>query len=336
MRVGHFESVIVMKSFRLSSPRLLWALLFCVAGGFPAQAQSWPTRPITIVISFGAGGAGDLIARPFAEYASRELGQPVIIENRPGGGGIIGAIGVAKAAPDGYTLLVQASGPMILRPILDPAVGFNALKDFSPIVLFGGYPNVVLAGAQFAPRTMKETIVWAKQNPGRLTIGHPGLGTVGHLAGVLLANKAGITANFIAYRDNLQMMPDLLGGRIDIGVVAYTAQLKAARVMAVMSPDPVEFLPGVPTMRDAGLAGVYASTWFALFGPANLPPEIVAKINAVANAFLNSDDGRKRMALIGLQTVGGSAKQLAAKMAEDTILWSKVIKDANIKLDGKH
>jgi tripartite-type tricarboxylate transporter receptor subunit TctC len=323
-----------MKLIRVVLAAMLTSGLFCVLSGCSISAEIWPTRPIVIVIGFGAAGAGDLIARPFAEYAARELGQPVIIENRPGGGGIIGAIGVAKAPPDGYTLLVQASGPMILRPILDPAVGFDPVKDFSPIALWGGYPNVVLAGAQ-APQTMQEVIDWAKKNPGHLSIGHPGLGTVGHLAGVLLANKAGIKANFIAYRDNVQMVPDLLGGRIDIGVVAYTAQLKAARVMAVMSPDPVEFLPGVPTMREAGLPGVYASTWFALYGPANMPPEIVVRLNALANAFLRSDDGRKRMTTIGLQAVGGSPEQLAAKMVDDTILWSKVIKDADIKLDDK-
>jgi tripartite-type tricarboxylate transporter receptor subunit TctC len=157
---------------------------------------------------------------------------------------------------------------------------------------------------------------------------------VGHLAAVLLASKAGISGNYIAYRDNAQMLPDLLGGRIDIGVVAYTSQQKAAHILAVMTPQRVEFLPDVPSMREAGFPGVYASTWFALFGPPNLPPEIVAKLNAAANSFLRSDDGRKRLNLVGFQTLGGSPEQLTKTMAEDKVLWSKVIKDANIRLNN--
>jgi tripartite-type tricarboxylate transporter receptor subunit TctC len=229
---------------------------------------------------------------------------------------------------------LQASGPMVLRPIMDPSVGFDPMKDFSPIALLGGAPNVVLGGAQFSARSVQDVVDWAKKNPGLLTIGHPGLGTVGHLAAVLLASKAGISGNYIAYRDNAQMMPDLLGGRIDIGVVAYTSQQKAARILAVMTSQRVDLLPDVPSMREAGFPGVYASTWFALFGPPNLPPEIVAKLNAAANSFLRSDDGRKRLNLVGFQTLGGSPEQLTKTMAEDKVLWSKVIKDANIRLNN--
>ena len=158
---------------------------------------------------------------------------------------------------------------------------------------------------------------------------------MGHLAALLLASNAGITGNYIAYRGNAQMLPDLLGGQIDIGVVAYISQLKAARILSVMTAEPVEFLPGVPTIRKAGFPGVYASTRFALFGPPNLPPDIVEKLNAVVNAFLRSDDGRKRLALLGVRPLGGSPEQLTKRMVEDTIVWSKVIKDANIKFNDQ-
>ena len=223
--------------------RVFVILLFCAVAEHSVQAQAWPKRPITVVIAFAAGGSGDLIGRPFAEFASKELGEPVIVENRPGGGGVVAAIAISKYPPDGYTILLQASGPMILRPILDPSVGYDPMKNFSPIVLLGDAPNVILGGGQFSAHTVQETVDWAKKNPGRLTIGHPGLGTVGHLAALLLASNAGITGNYIAYRGNAQMLPDLLGGQIDIGVVAYIPQLKAARILSVMTAEPVEFLP---------------------------------------------------------------------------------------------
>jgi tripartite-type tricarboxylate transporter receptor subunit TctC len=174
-----------------------------------------------------------------------------------------------------------------------------------------------------------------EKNPGMLSIGHPGLGTMGHLGAALFASKAGITGTYIAYRSGTEMLPDLLSGRIDIGVMAYTPQMKQAHVFAVMTPEPVELLPGVPSMREAGFPGVYASTWYALFGPPNMPPDIVAKLNAVANAFLHGADGQKRFAVQGVQALGGSPEQLVKRMAGDKALWSKVIKDGDIKIDER-
>ena len=150
---------------------------------------------------------------------------------------------------------------------------------------------------------------------------------------MLLASKAGITGAYIAYRSAGHMLPDLLGGQIDVACAAYTPLFKTTHILAVMTPEPVEFLPGVPSMREAGFPGVYASTWYGLFGPANLPQDIVAKLNATMNAFLRSDDARTRFSAVGVQTRGGSPEQLTKKMADDKVLWSKVIKDANIKMN---
>ena len=322
-----------MTSIRILFTRGLITLVFCAVAGHASHAEIWPTRPITLVIGF-SGGTGDTIGRPFAEFASKELGQPVVVETRPAGGGIVAALGVSKAQPDGYTIGLQAVGPMILRPIMDPSVGFDSEKDFSPIALLIDTPNVILGGAKFSARSVQETVDWAKQNPGRVTIGHPGPGTMGHLAALLLASDAKFTGNYIAYRNVTLMVTDLLGGQIDVGVAAYNPQLKAARVLAVMTAEPVAFLPGVPSMRQAGFPGVYASTWFALFGPPNLPPDIVAKLNAVTNAFLRSDEAQKKFALLGVQPLGGSPAQLTKRMSDDRILWSKVIKDANIRLNN--
>ena len=321
-----------MKFIRVFLVAALTGVFFYAATGNETHAQTWPSRPITMVVGFGAGAGIDLVGRLFAEYASKELAQPVIVENRTGGGGIVASIGVAKAAPDGYTILLQAVGPVILRPILDPAVGYDSIKDFSPIGLVAESPNVIIAGSKFSTKTLAEIVDWAKKNPGMLTMGHPGLGTMGHLGAALLASKAGITGSYIGYRSGTEMLPNLLGGQIDIGSAAYTPQLKSAHMLAVMSPERVDFLPDVPSMREAGFPGVYAATWYALYGPPKLPPETIAKLNMILNAYLNSDDGKKRLATLGVRTLGGTPEQLEKKMSDDVQLWSKVIKDAKVTL----
>jgi tripartite-type tricarboxylate transporter receptor subunit TctC len=312
--------------------RLAMAFCLCGVASVSAQAQTWPARSITLITTFAGGGSGDTIARTFAEFTAKELGQPVIIENRPGGGGVVAAAAVSKAVPDGYTISLQAVGPLSLRPLFEPPVGYDPIKDFTPIGLLAETPNVVVGGAKFAPRTIAEMVDWAKQNPDRLNIGHPGPGTIGHLGLLLLASKAGINGTYISYRSSGPMVPDLLGGQIDIACAAYNSSFNATNILAVMTADRVDFLPGVPSMREAGFAGVYASTWYGLVGPAHLPQDVVARLNAVMNAFLQQAETRTRFSTIGVQARGGSPEQLAQKMADDKVLWSKVIKDANIKM----
>lgn len=297
-----------------------------------AQTQTWPTRPIVLVIGF-AGGTGDSIGRVFADYAAKQLGQPVVVESRPGAGGVSAAVGLQKAAPDGTTIALQAVGPMILRPLMDPSVTYDADRDFTPIALFGDTPNVILGGAKFSARSVRETVDWAKKNPGGLTTGHPGPGTMGHLAALLFASNAGFTGTYISYRNVGQMGTDLLGGQIDVGVAAYTPQLAATRILAVMTPERVAYLPQAPSMREAGFPGVYASTWFGLFGPPDLPSDIVQKLNAVVNAFARDEDVQKRVAALGFRMIGGAPRDLTERIVEDKALWSKVVKDNNIKLD---
>lgn len=324
-----------MSFTRFLFTRGLLALVFCAVAGSSVQAQTWPTRPITLLVGFGAGGSGDTTARVFAEFVSKELGQTVIVENRAGGGGVVAALAVSKASPDGYTILVQAVGPTLLRPLMDPTVGYDAEKDFSAIGLLSETPNVLLGGSKFSAQTVAEAVAWAKNNPGRLTVGHPGPGTMGHLGALLLASRTGITGTYIAYRGGGQIVPDLLGGQIDLGCAAYAPQFKTTRILAVMTAEPVDFLPGVPTMREAGFPGVYASTWYGVFGPPNLPQEIVVKLNTAMNGFLRSDEARSRFPTLGVRALGGPPELLTKKIVEDKVLWSKIIKDANITLSGQ-
>jgi tripartite-type tricarboxylate transporter receptor subunit TctC len=313
---------------------MLAALLSCAVAAPAVHAQTWPARPITLVIGFAAG-TGDAVGRVFADFATKQLGERMIVESRPGGGGVVAAVGLAKATPDGYTIALHANGPIVLRPLMDPSTGYDAEKDFSPIMLFGDTPNIILAGAKFPAQSVQDVVDWAKKNPGRLTIGHPGPGTMGHLAALLLASDAGITGTYIAYRNVGQMVVDLLGGQIDIGVAAYTPQHKAAHILAVMTPEPVEFLPGVPSMKQAGFPGVYASTWFGLFGPPNMPPEIVQKLNAVANAFAHDAEAQTRLASLGFRMIGGTPQALTKRIVDDKVVWSKVIKDAGVTLNDQ-
>lgn len=225
------------------------AAAICSLGVHPAQADTWPTRPITMVVGFAAGaGPADIVGRIFAEYASKQLGQPIIGENKPGGGGIVGAIAASKAAPDGYTILFHALGPMILRPILDPSVGYDPVKDFSPIALAVDVPTVIISGQKFASQSLVEMVDFAKKNPGMLTVGHSGLGTMGHLAALLHASNAGMRNNYIGYRNGTEMITDILGGRIDVAYGAYIPPFKQAHILAVMTAERVEFLPDVPSI----------------------------------------------------------------------------------------
>jgi tripartite-type tricarboxylate transporter receptor subunit TctC len=324
-----------MNTLKLWLAHALVTLALCGIASQSLHAEAWPTRPISLLVGAGPGGSMDTIARTFAEFVSNKLGQPIVVENKPGGGGVVSAIAVAKAPADGYTIAIQAVGPVVLRPIMDPAVGYDSSKDFSPIVLLGDTPNVLLGGAKSPGKSLREIVDWARKNPGRLTVAHPGPGTMGHLAALLLASDAGFTGTYIAYRSGGDMLPDLMGGRVDIGCAAYTPQLKSANVLAVMTEEPLESLPGVPSIQQAGFPGVYASTWFAVFGPPHLPADIVAKLNAAVNDFLRTEDAKKRFAFLGFRTLGGTPEQLAKRIADDTVQWSKVIKAANIKLNGK-
>lgn len=316
-------------SSRIHVARMLMALLLGAVAGQPLHAQTYPTRQIVLVVGFGAG-TGAAVGHVFAEFASRQLGQPVVVETRPGAGGVVAAGSVARSAPDGYTIALQAVGPMTLRPLMEPPVEYDPEKDFTPIAMFGDTPNIVLGGANLPAQNIKELVAWAKQNPGRLTIGHPGTGSMGHLAALLLAQEAGFTGTYVAYRNVGQMVTDLLGGHIDAGVAAYTPQHKAAHIMAVMTAERVDFLPDVPSMREAGFPGVYASTWFELNGPAGMPPEIVNRLNAVVNAFVRDHDARKRMAALGFHGIGGTPDDLKQKLASEKRIWSKVITGAHL------
>jgi tripartite-type tricarboxylate transporter receptor subunit TctC len=298
-----------------------------------AAAQSWPTRPITLLVAFTPNTTTDYAARAVAQELSKALGQPVVVENRSGGGGVIASSAVAKAPADGYTLLMTTIGPAVLRPLIDRKVGYDAVGDFTPVALVGDAPNVIVSAPQRGFNSVQDVVAYAKQNPGKLTIGHPGVGTMGHLIALLFAAEAGIEANMIAYQSSPPIITDLLGGHIDAGSIAYGPAIGSAKILAVTNDEPISFMPGVPTMREADYPNVTGATWSAVFGPAGLPPEVVTKLNEIISAFLDKEETREQFAKVGYHALGGPPERLSARMADDTAKWSKVISAAKISMD---
>ena len=239
------------------------------------SAQSWPTHPVSVVVPFTAGTTSDVVARAL-------VGQPFVIDNRGGAGGNIGAGIVAKAKPDGYTLLLATTGPAATNKLMYKDLPFDSQRDFAPIVLIGKSPVIIVARPDLPARSLKELINYAKANPDKLTAGYPGNGTLGHATGELLQQRAQIRFSHTQYRGSAAIMTDLLGGHIDIGMdsmAAYVPNVKEGKLKALAIGAATRWpgLPDVPTAAESGLAGFEASVWYALLAPAKTPADIIAK-----------------------------------------------------------
>ncbi len=318
---------------------LSWINVVCLAFALSvlppqtSRAHEWPSRPITLVAPFPPGSPADFVARAIAQDLTHRLGQPVIVENKAGSGGSIALTAVARAAPDGYTLLVTGIGPAIQRPLIDKNLSYDTFRDFAPIVLSSDTPNVLLTGAQSKFKTLHDVIAYAKANPGKLTIGHPGIGTMGHFVALLFAAEAKIDAIFIAYKGPPAIISDVVGGRIDLGSIAYGGSSKAAKVLAVTTNESVSFLPGVPTMNQLRLSKATGATWHAVFAPAGTSAKIIAKLNTAINVFLAKAETKKQFEKLGFRVVGGSAEELKQQMLDDRSKWSNVIAKAHLNLN---
>jgi len=295
----------------------------------PAAAEDWPTRPLTLIIAFAPGSSIDFIGRAVAADVSEAIGQPIVIETKQGGGGVVATLSVAKERPDGYTLLLNGVGAAALRPLIDKSVGYDTYTDFTPISLLGEVPNVLVANPKLELKTVKDLLAYARSKGGKISIGHSGPGTMGHLATVLFASDAKLDASSVSYRGTAPMMIDLLGGTIDAGFPAYNPATKQATVLAVTSADRVEFLPDVPTMTESGF-DLVGSTWVSIFGPAHMPPEIVTKLNHAIDAFLQKPETKRRFSEAGVHVLGGPPARLTERVKQDRARWSKIIAGLNL------
>jgi tripartite-type tricarboxylate transporter receptor subunit TctC len=300
-----------------------------------ALAQRWPTHPVTVVVPFTAGTTSDVVARAMVDHLAREFGQPFVIDNRGGAGGNIGAGIVAKAKPDGHTLLLATTGPAATNKLMYKDLPFDSQRDFAPIVLVGKSPVIIVARPDFPAKSLKEMIDYAKANPDKVTSGFPGNGTLGHVTGELLQQRAQIKLTYTQYRGSTAIMTDLLGGHIDTGMdsmAAYVPNVKQGKLkaLAIAAASRWPGLPDVPTVAESGLPGFEASVWYALLAPAKTPGEIVSKLNAAGNAFVMSPHAKETFESLGIVPAGGTPEDLKAFIAAEVEKWAPIVKAANI------
>jgi tripartite-type tricarboxylate transporter receptor subunit TctC len=313
--------------------RAFAVLLIVMSTVLPADAQpgAWPARPVTLVFPFAPGGAEGFI-RVLAHALSERFGQPFIVEIRSGAGGAIGSAQVANAPPDGYTLLTTYVGPAVLNKLLYKSIPYDPDTEFEPVGLLSEVPQVIVSSPKLGFKTLSELIAYGKANPDALTVGHPGAGTMGHLAAALFLSRAGITGALVGYRGSTPAITDILSGHIAAGVPAYIPVVETVTRLAVTSEERVSFLPDIPTARESGI-DVVASTWGAVVGPKGMPGEIVAKLNAAVNDFLASEEGKRQLVQFGMRGLGGPPERVPELMAREKTKWEAVIRAANIKLD---
>lgn len=290
----------------------------------PGQAQDWPARTVTLTQTFAGGGMMDFAIRSIAQAMTENFGQTFIVETKAGGSGLVGLLATVKAPPDGYNFVVTAIGPMVFRPILEKDLGFDADKDFEPVILIGATPNSVLAAPKMGVSTIADLKAWAVKNGNRVNIGMPGVGSMGRYCGVLLLEKLGIEGNFINYRGAAPIVQDLLGGQIELGTPAFGPGTTAAKLLAVAADRRLTVAPDVPTLKESGI-DVTCATWNAIFAPRGTPRPIIDKLNAAIDAYLKKPATVKAFNDIGLTPWGGPPQRVTAQMAEDRKVWGPVI-----------
>jgi tripartite-type tricarboxylate transporter receptor subunit TctC len=313
----------------------LFALALAPCHG--AVADEWPARPVTMIVPFPAGGPADIAARAVGNALSETLGKQFVIDNRAGAGGNIGGAAVAKATADGYTLLFTTPAPVALNKLMYKSLPYDPERDLIPIVLVAKSPLIVTAKLDFPAKTLADLIAYAKQNPGKVNLGHPGNGTLGHITSELVQQFAGVKMTNVPYRGTSPLTTDLLAGQIDVAMdfmptyVPLVADHKIG-ALAVTTSQRTSQLPDVPTVQEAGYKGFEATAWYAVVAPAGTPKDIVDKVNNAVNAFLRSDKGKTFLELNTMQAAGGSPEDLKSFIAGELAKWGPVIEAAKISM----
>jgi tripartite-type tricarboxylate transporter receptor subunit TctC len=313
------------------------AIFFLAASGAgPAQAQFYPNKPIKLILPYTAGSPNDVAARLIAPSLSARLGQPIIVENRAGGGTTIGVNAVMTAEPDGYTLLFSNSPTHLIAPVATTAPSYDPLKDSLLIATVGASSNVIVIANDMPAKTVQEFVAYAKVNPGKLNFGF-GQGTLPQLVGEMFKSAAGIDIANVPYKGGAQAIPDLLAGRIHMNIGNASTLLplhRAGQVRmiaytgAARSPD----MPDIPTMAESGYPSVVSTTYYGIFGRADLPAAIVTKLNAEVSEILKSADVRENIAKIGFEPKALSPRELATLLADETKKWSAIVKATGFQL----
>ena len=319
----------------------LLAAALC-AGTAPAAAQEWPNRPIRFVVPYPPGGPLDQVARALAEKLREPLGQPMVVENRPGAGGNIGADLVAKAAPDGYAIVMGAVATHAINPYLYAKMPYDANRDFTPITRVATVPNVLVMNPQTAERlgvrSLADLIAYARRNPGKLNYASGGNGSAGHLAGELLEAQAGVSMVHIPYGGAAPAQLGLLAGQTDLmfdNLASATPQIRAGKLkaFAVTTAQRSSFFPELPTVAESGLKGFDISTWFGVFAPAGTPKPIVDRLNAEFTRALSAQDIRERLARMGAEASPMSPEDFASFVRAEQAKYERVVKASGARVD---
>ncbi|QYY25034.1 tripartite tricarboxylate transporter substrate binding protein [Diaphorobacter sp. MNS-0] len=319
---------------------LLASLAVAAAGALPlgALAQNFPTKPITIIVPFSAGGTTDILARIVGQGLTTELGQSVVVDNKPGAGGNIGGSLAAKAAADGYTLFMGTVGTHAINQSLYKKMPFDPVKDFAPLSRVATVPNLLVAHPSQPFKTVKEMIAYAKANPGKITFGSPGSGASPHVSGELFKSMTGTDLLHIPYKGSAPAMTDLLGGQTSVMFDNMPSAIQHVRSgklrpIAVTTAKRSPELPDVPTIAEAGVPGYEATSWFGMFAPAGTPKPVLDKLHAALIKVLNQADVKKKIAEQGGDVVAETPAQFAAFIKAESVKWGKVVKESGATAD---
>ncbi len=314
------------------------AALLALAVAGPAAAQNYPDKPIRLIVGFAPGGFTDVLARVIGQKLTERLGQSVIVENKPGAAGTLGADLVAKARPDGYTLLLGHSNSNSVAPALYPKLPYDVVKDFTPIIRVATTPLLLTVNPNVAARDVKSFVALAKSNPGGLRFASSGGGSAQHLAAARFQLATGTQMTHIPYKGSGQAIVDLLSGQVELNFesppnVMSHAKAGKLRLLAITSDKRSPLLPDVPTLAEAGVANAEMLQWFAVLGPAKLPADITRKLNTEIAAILKMPDVVEKIASQGGEIIGGTPEEFAAFLPGDSAAWGRLVKEANVKVD---
>lgn len=306
--------------------------------GWAAPAETYPTRPIRIIVAYTPAGTTDILARLVGQKMNEAWGQPVIVDNRPGANGNIGTEIAARATPDGYTILMATAATHSINNTLYPKLAWDAVKDFAPISLVALVPNLLVVNNALPVKSVKELIAYAKANPGKLTHGSPGIGSTAHLSMELFKSLTGTQMIHVPYKGSAPVLADLMAGQISLtmdNIPVYLPYAKAGKIraLAVGSRTRTAAAPDVPTAEEAGVPGLVAVSWFGLVAPARTPGPIVDKLSKETARILKLPDVQKRISDLGAEPVGSTPQEYAAFIQSEIKKWRKVIQDAGVRVE---
>ncbi|TMG97993.1 MAG: tripartite tricarboxylate transporter substrate binding protein [Betaproteobacteria bacterium] len=321
--------------FRIIKAILIAALLVVSTA---SSAQSYPSKPIHIIVPYPAGGTSDILARTIGQRLSESFGQPVIVENKPGANGNVGADLVAKAPADGYTLLLADIGALVISPSVYPTLPFDPVKDFAPVTMVAYSPHILVVHPSVQAASVKELVGLAKSKPGKLNFAISGVGGAPHLAGVDFAMRTGIDWTYIPYKGGAQAIADVAGGQADVtlnGMLATYPLVQGGKLklLAVSSAKRMSAIPDVPTIAESGVPDFESGSWQGVVVPAGTPREVVTRLNSEILRIVNAPEMRDRLGKQGADVRTNTPEEFGTFIRSETAKWAKVVKDANIKVD---